>query len=61
MLIAVNGVTAISMTVGYALAVAGLAWLAQHLGGYAVPFLVVAAALALNTINFALLPRTTGA
>jgi predicted MFS family arabinose efflux permease len=59
-LVAVNGVTAISMTVGYAIAVAGLAWLAQHVGGYAVPFLIVAGALALNTLNFALLPRSTG-
>jgi sugar phosphate permease len=58
-LVAVNGVTAISMTVGYAIAVAGLAWLAQHMGGYAVPFLIVAVALALNALNFALLPRSS--
>jgi hypothetical protein len=49
---------AIAMTAGYALAVAGLAWLTERLGGYGVPFMVVAAALALNTINFASLPRT---
>jgi MFS family permease len=60
-LIAINGVVAISMTAGYALAVAGLAWLTERLGGYGVPFLVVAAALGLNTINFALLPRTSPA
>jgi|LauGreDrversion4_2_1035121.scaffolds.fasta_scaffold00197_29 predicted MFS family arabinose efflux permease len=58
-LVAVNGVTAISMTVGYAIAVAGLAWLAQHMSGYAVPFLIIAAALALNALNFALLPRSS--
>jgi predicted MFS family arabinose efflux permease len=58
-LVAVNGVTAISMTVGYAIAVAGLAWLAQHMGGYAVPFLIIAVALALNAVNFALLPRSS--
>jgi hypothetical protein len=47
------------MTVGYAIAVAGLAWLAQHMSGYAVPFLIIAAALALNALNFALLPRSS--
>jgi len=57
-LIALNGAMAIAMTAGYALAVAGLAWLTERLGGYGVPFMVVAAALALNTINFASLPRT---
>jgi MFS family permease len=58
LLVALNGVTAISMTVGYAAAVAGMAWLAQRLDGYGVPFLIVASALTLNAVNFLSLPRS---
>jgi hypothetical protein len=59
LLVAVNGATAITMTVAYATTVATLAWAAGAARGYVLPFLVVAAALALNAMNFLFLPRSS--